>query len=345
MKTTKIVLICILLISAICSGQSLEDRVKALENWKPKVDSALGFSNPIEPIDTILPKPVDEGIVMNSLTQDCFIYTPAFIRNGLWTTYVNRNGQIYQATSLNGLNTWTLNLTSGGPYGPIIYVNDVFRGSAHKWYNRTVNSYYYGSQDGVNWSATAADFSQTSGEDRCLLYDNGIYRNYVRVQPVPRTIGYCQSTNFAAWSRIIEVLRPDAADGNRTQFYQMSVIKAGTGYYGLLNTYRVGDLGQDVEQIPPYTANEHIVDVQLVYSANGVDNWQRLNNRKNFITRSAGVQQLYATWSVIGEYAYIYTIESKRKHTNWENSYNVTGNLFYSKRLKIKLTELFRYNG
>lgn len=337
-----LVFIIILLCIIAANAQTVEQRVQTLEQWRIRVDSALGFTHVIEPIDTALPKPISEGIVMNSSTADCFIYSPPFIRSGLFTCYVNKGGSMFMASSPNGLNTWTLKPVNA-PYGPIIFANNVFRGSAHKWYNHTVNSYYYGSQDGVNWSATAADFSQTAGEDRCLLYDNGIYRNYVRVQPVPRTIGYCQSTNFASWSRIIEVLRPDAADGIRTQFYQMSVIKTESGYFGLLNTYRVGDLGQDVEQIPPYTEFEHTVDLQLVYSANGKDNWIRLNNRKVFIPRSPGVKQQFGTWTVIGEAVYIYTIESKRRHTMWEDSYNKSGNLYFSSRYKISLADLLKY--
>ena len=345
MKTLKTVLIYILLISAICSGQSLEERVKALEDWKPKVDSALGFSVPIEPIDTLLPKPIYEGIVMNSINQDCFIYSSPFIRNGIWTCYVNCGGTILQATSPNGLNSWTLKPTTGSFYGPVIYVNEIFRGSAHKWYNGQVTSYFYGSLNGIDWSATSADWTQNSGEDRCLIWENSLnlYRSYIRVRPIPRTIGYSESRDFYNWSRIVEILKPDAIDGNRIQFYQMSVIHPAAGYFGLLNTYRVGDAGQDVEQSPPYTELEHTSDLQIVFSTNGKDNWLRLNNRKVFIPRQPGVKQQFATWCVIGDYVYIYTICSKRRHTQWDDLYNTAGNYFYSERYKISLTDLYKY--
>ena len=61
------------------------------------------------------------------------------------------------------------------------------------------------------------------------------------------------------------------------------MIQTSSGYFGLLNVYYKGNSGQDVDQLPPYTDNEHTTAIQLAYSQDGINNWRILNNGKEFI--------------------------------------------------------------
>lgn len=323
---------------------TLEQEVSVLKTKVSRLFTHLNLEEDPVIIDPgVFPKPTYEGMVINSGLADCYFFNPSFMRNGKWTNFVNKGGLIYLAMSPNGLNDWSL-LPSNAPYGSIVYPeNNKFRASSHRRADGFYESYYHGSEYGSAWGDMASDRSQHCGEDRNLLNDGLLWRNYIRVIPKPRTIGYCESYSFLTWSRIIEILAPDTTDGPLMQFYHMSVIKTIRGYFGLLTTYRVGNSGQDVEQPPPYIGNEHTTDVQLVWSENGKDNWQRLNSRLNFIDRMPGVMQQYGWWSVIGDTAYIYTAESKRRHTDYENANNRSGNYFFSSRYKILLTDLYKY--
>jgi len=306
------------------NAQTTEERLNALETWRVQVDSALGFSNPIEPIDTLLSKPINEGIVTRSASYDYFIYNPAIIINGVWNVYTVKDGAIWLGKSSNGMNGFEWTLTNA-PYGSIVYRTDlnIFYGSWHKWHTSVqgrCTNYFSGSLDGNQWNTMSADWTQTSGEDRNMIYDNGMYKNYIRVNPTPRTIGYTESSNGYSWSAITEILKPDAVDIAGLEFYEMSVIKTLRGYFGLLNTYN---------------RNTSIVELQLAYSENGKTNWRRLNNKNIFITRPAGIKQMFGNWSVINDMVYIYTIENYNDHES--------GGLHFSSRYKISLNELYKY--
>ena len=297
------------------------ERITALEVEMDLVSP--GWRDPII-IDPTLTKPVYEGLVTQSDSYDYFIYNPAIIINGIWNLYTVKDGAIWLGKSANGLNGFTWELTNA-PYGSIVYRNDlnIFYGSWHKWnvltYGRCTN-YFSGSPNGAQWSMMSADWTQTSGEDRNLIFDNGIYKNYIRVNPKPRTIGYTESISGYSWNSIIEILKPDSQDPAGMEFYEMSVIKTERGYFGLLTTY---------------INNTGIVDVQLAFSLNGRTDWRRLNNRNNFIDRRSGIKQQFGNWSVVGDTAYIYTIENIQDHES--------GGLHFSSRYKISLAELYKY--
>lgn len=332
----------------------IEERVEKLEAKVTRLFTHAGIpEDPIIIDPSILPRPTAEGMVFNAANQDAYIYNPVIMRDGIFTTFANKGGSIRKLESGNGLNGWLQTVTGSlpAPYGSIIftpagwggYDNDAWRGSAHMHQGGGVyQSYYYGSQNGAVWAQTAYDRTQNCGEDRNLLMDGEFVNNYIRVKAKPRTIGLCRSNNFRIWTPIVEILAPDSTDGNLTQFYQMSVIKTMVGYFGLLTTYRIGNQGQDVEQMPPYTGEEHTTDLQVVWSSDGKTNWKRCDNRRNFIPRKEGVKQIYGWWSVIGDQVYIYTAESKRRHTISENQ-NVAGNYFYSERYKISVADIEKY--
>jgi len=318
----------------------LEARVSSLETWRPKINLHTGYVEDPPP-DGELHEPDFIAKIASNTAGDCYAFNPLIYKDGKFYTFVNDGGLIRMGVSTDGVTGWTYTPTNA-PYGSIMFVDGLWRASAHKWYNGQVTSYYYGSQNGIYWEAMSADWSQTSGEDRNLLKISAKWMNFVRVQPKPRTIGYCESLNFTQWTRITEILRPDVGDGALKQFYHMSVIHTPQGYFGLLNVYRIGNSGQDVEQPPPYTELEHTVDLQLVWSEDGMS-WTRLNDRKIFILRKNGVKQLFGWWGVQGDKVKIITAESKRRHTTWEDMYNRTGNYFESGLYELSLTELYKY--
>lgn len=327
----KIILIMFLFVST-CYSQTIEQRLDRIE------DSLNINWNVIITNDT-LPIPTYEGVVMQSLTSDQYIFNPA-IYTGQTEVYCIRNNAVYLATSPNGLNGWTYTLTNAGA-GSIVNVDGKYYDSFHKWYGGQAYSYYSVSLDKVYFQNVATSRTPT-GEDRNVLFTGTEFYSYGRLQPKPRTIMFQRSSDFRTWSGPIEVLKPDAVDGSNVEFYHLSVIKTERGYFGLLNLYYTGLSGQDVEQLPPYTAKEHTTEIQLVYSANGIDNWQRLNSRKEFIPKRENIKQMFGWWSLINGIAYIYTAESKRRHTTYENS-NINGRYYFSSEYKISLTDLYKY--
>ena len=325
------IILALLLFTGIVNGQTIEQRLQRIEDslhiqWTVTTDT--------------LPLPVYEGIVMNSLTSDNFIFNPVIYNSGTYESYCIKNNAVYLARSGNGLNDWNYTLTNAAA-GSIIFNENKYFNSYHKWYSGKAYSYYAISLDGINFIDVATSRTAT-GEDRNVLYTGTEYYSYGRLQPKPRTIMFQKSNDFRIWTNPIEILKPDAIDGSNAEFYHLSVIKTSQGYFGLLNVYYTGLSGQDVEQLPPYTLNEHTTQLQLVYSSNGIDNWQRLNDRKEFIKKQTGINQMFGWMSIVNGTVYIYTAESKRRHTTYENA-NINGRYYFSARYKIALTELYKY--
>lgn len=320
---------------------TIEERLASLEIWRPKINLHTGYTEDPPPPSGDLKDPVYITKLTGSATNDAFAFNPLILKDGKYYMFVNDGGQIKMGVSNNGIDNWTYYNTNA-PYGSIVYANGKWSASAHRWYNGTVTSYYYGSQNGTFWEAMAADWTQNSGEDRNVIFNNGYWKNFIRVQPKPRTIGYSESSDWTNWTRIQEILAPDVADSALKQFYHLSPIVTPQGYFGLLNVYRIGNSGQDVEQPPPYTDLEHTVDLQLVHSVNGLD-WRRLNDRKIFIPRKTGIKQMFGWWGVYGNKVKIVTAESKRRHTLYDDLYNKTGNFFESSLYEITLEELYKY--
>ena len=327
----KIILIMFLFVST-CYSQTIEQRLDRIED-------SLNINWNVIITNDSLPIPTYEGIVMQSLTSDQYIFNPA-IYTGQSEVYCIKNNAVYLAQSPNGLNGWTYTLTNAGA-GSIINVDGKYYDSFHKWYGGQAYSYYSVSLDKVYFQNVATSRTPT-GEDRNVLFNGTEFYSYGRLQPKPRTIMFQRSSDFRLWTNANEILKPDAVDGSNVEFYHLSVIKTERGYFGLLNLYYTGLSGQDVEQLPPYTAKEHTTEIQLVYSANGIDNWQRLNSRKEFIPKRENIKQMFCWWSLINGVVYIYTAESKRRHTTYENS-NINGRYYFSSEYKISLTDLYKY--
>ncbi len=330
-KTLIIACIYILLISAICSqAQTIEQRLDRIED-------SLNINWNVIITNDSLPQPIYEGIVMQSFTSDQYIFNPSINIAGVANLYCIRNGAMYLAKSNNGLNGWTYYLTNGQP-GSIVYVNGRYSKSYHKWYGAQAFSYYAVSMDGLNFTDIATSRTPT-GEDRNVLYNGSEYFCYGRLQPVPRSITFSKSPDFRNWSAPVEIFKSSIPN---IEYYHMSVIKTEQGYFGLLNVYYKGNAGQDVDQPPPYVDKEHTTAILLTYSQNGIDNWRVLKNGKEFVTKQTDVKQIFGWWSVVNGIAYIYTAESKRRHTVYENN-NINGRFYYSSEYKITLNDLYKY--
>lgn len=325
-----------MLFSAHLQSQTMEERMQ-------RVEDSLNIVWTVEPIDTALPKPIYEGVVMQSSNSDQFIFNPAYTNGGIWDLYCVKAGRVYLAQSPNGLNAWTYTLTNASA-GSILNNAGKNYLSYQQWYSGLAYSRFAISLDKISFQDVSS-LRYPTGEDRNVIWTGSKYISLGRpeIPPAKRTIMYQESQDFRSWTLPVTVLIPDAQDGPSKQFYHISVIQTDRGYFGLLNIYRTGNRGQDTEQEPPYTSEEHTTQLQLVWSADA-KNWIRLNDRKTFIERKSGIEQMFGWWSVIGDQVYIYTCESARKHTVWANTYDKAGKYYYSSRYKILLTDLYKYH-
>lgn len=332
----KLIFIILILLSANLSSQTIEERMK-------RVEDSLHIVWTVDPQDSTLPKPLYEGVVMQSSTSDQFIFNPASTNREIWDLYCVRAGQVYLAQSPNGLNSWTYYLTNAKAGSIVSYAGKNYL-SYHSWYVGLAYSYFAISLDKVTFQ-NVATLRYATGEDRNVIWNGVKFISLGRpeIPPERREIMYQESLDFRTWTYPVRVLSPDGQDGPNVDFYHVSVIQTDQGYFGLLNVYYRGNDGQDVEQLPPYTVREHTTELQLVWSAD-CKVWERVNNRKVFIPRKAGIEQMFAWWSVIGDQVYIYTCESSRKHTVWANTYDKLGKYYFSSRYKIKLTDLYLYH-
>lgn len=315
---------------------AIKSNAQTIEQRLDRIEDSLHIDWDVVITPDSLPKPIYEGIVMSN-TADQYIFNPAIISAGYFNLYCIKNNAVYLAKSLNGLNDWSYVLTTAKA-GSIIYTNNKYYDSYHRWYSGQAFSYYSISLDGVNFTDIATSRIPT-GEDRNVLFTGSEFYCYGRQQPVPRTITFSSSVDFRTWTNPVEIFKSSKVN---IEYYHMSVIKTAEGYFGLLNLYKKGSAGQDVEQLPPYTTDEHITAIQLTYSQNGIDNWRILNNGKEFISKQADIKQMFAWFSLINGVVYIYTAESKRRHTVYENN-NVNGRYYFSSRYKISLTDLYKY--
>ena len=301
--------------------------VQELDQRLKRVEDSLGINSVIVPIDTATTLPVYQGIILNG-SYDIFPvpYSPMFKdRDNLYKLFVLKGGQPFAVGSSNGMNNWIYSSTGNMPYGTVIKENsNRYLAAYHKWYNNQAFYYFAGSLNSYNWNDMAL-IRQPHGEDITFIIDGGKYKAYARmnVPPAIRTIGYMESTDFRNWTTLVEVLRPDALD-LLNQFYSMSVVKTASGFWGFLNVFNT---------------ETDLVSVQLIFSTNGKDNWQRLNNRQDILVKKNGVQCLYACASVIGDGVYITTISSKFNHS--ENNRN--GGYYFTELYRISLTELQKY--
>ena len=308
------------------------------------ITSSQSFSqSPVYPVR-------DLTVNISSQTGDVtwFPYTPVRKTNGVYEIYYRYNYTPVKAVSPDGVN-WTIiaNMTSLPSGESIIQKGDTWFLGYHTHYQGNVYFNTSLSNDGINFIPGTRKFP--TGEDISFLMNNDSFYCYIRpdapqVDPF-RKIGLMKSADFENWTSIQTILAVDPQDYTdpispdfRKQFYSMSVFRSGSDFWGLVNVYRMGDNGQDNEQLPPYNVNEHTIEVQLVHSIDGI-NWQRTNNRSAFIPRQGNIKQSFGLPTVVDNKLYIYAIETDRRHTDYESA-NPGGRFFKIWRYQMNLTDL-----
>lgn len=300
--------------------QELDQRLK-------RVEDSLGINSIITPPDTNLSLPVYQGIILNG-NYDIYPspYSPPFKdQDGYIKLFIQKAGQPYAVGSASGMNNWIFSSTGNMPRGTVLKENlNTYKDAYHEWYNGLCYFRFAGSYNSYSWSDMAL-IRTPYGEDITFIIDQGKYRAYARpnIPPAIRTIGYMESSDFRNWTPLVEVLKPDAMDG-LNQFYSMSVIHGNYGYFGFLNVFN--------------TSTDH-VGVQLVFSENGKDGWQRLFNRQEVLIKKNGVKCLYACAGVIEGEVWIATISCKFSHT--ENDRN--GQYYFTELYKISINDLQKF--
>lgn len=314
-------------------GFSQTNTIESLDKRITRIEDSLGINNVIDPpppptADTNIVLPTYQGIILSG-QYDIYPspYSPMFKdKDNLYKLFIQKQGLPFAVGSANGLNNWTFSSTGNMPRGTVLKIDpNLYLAMYHKWYNTQCWYYSAGSTNSYNWSDMSL-IRIPYGEDITFIRDLNHYKAYGRmaIPPAKRTIGVMTSNDLRTFTPLREVLTPDALDAS-DEFYSVSVIKTPKGYYGFLNVFDpISDL----------------VEVQLIYSQNGEDNWERLNNRNPFLIKKDGAQCLYACASVIGEEAYIATITANFNH---EES-NRNGKYYYTALYKIKLTDLYKSN-
>jgi hypothetical protein len=302
------------------TNQELDTRLK-------RVEDSLGITSVIIPIDTTMTLPIYEGIILNG-NQDIYPlpYSPMFKdQDGYYKIFIQKGSQSFATGSLNGLNNWIYSSAGNVPRGTVIKENqNRYLCAYHELYNTKSYYRFAGSLNSYNWNDMAL-LREPHGEDISFIIDGGKYRAYARmdIPPAVRTIGYMESQDFRSWTPLVEVLKPDIMDG-RDEFYSMSVISTERGYFGFLSVF------------DPLTDE---MEVQLVYSVNGEDNWLRLLNRTPVLTKRPGMKQLYGIGSVIGNEVHIIAITADFGHSELDRN----GRFYYTTKFKLDLEKLYKY--
>ena len=274
------------------------------------------------------------GILFQEKSKDVYPipYSPVQFIDGEYKIFLVYGCNKIEATSPD-LKTWKYTPLSFAPYGTVLE-------NENKYYA----AYCVNSFDHCNYAFSIAEDKKTfkevffkpehHGLDISFFYDKGIFRCYARMKITPciRTIGYMESKDFVNWSLMEEILVPDNEDGGNV-FYSMSVINTEKGYFGFLNTFLPD---------PDFTSgNTETMDVQLVWSADGITDWKRLNDRKPIIERESYTKNIHACASVIGNEVFIATISTGMYHNFF--AVDRENKFYFTELYRIPLTELYKY--
>lgn len=240
-----------------------------------------------------------------------------------WYIYdLNRKLNYYDSS-------WILrrSVQSNAPAGSVIKVNESgtlkFFGRQHfkSMFNADYESRYYKSADGVSWVNTFLDRA-VQGEDSNLI-QAGLVTVYNFIRPsrvrdlAMQTLTSDVSNNKLPSPMTTMITHNTSLALNRDVYCACPIIVPDTVYPKFLlfvSLYRKGNLGQDVEQLPPYTADEHTVDGYL-YFYNPITNTTRiLNDGLPIISRQGGQQQLYNWATLEGDTIYINCAVCINKH-------------------------------
>lgn len=190
-------------------------------------------------------------------------------------------------------------------------------------FNSDYESRYYKSTDGVSWVNTFLDRA-IQGEDANMIQSNtNTVWNFIRPSRIRDLAVQTLSTDVSnnnLPSRIKLILAHNTPTSLNRDVYCACPIIVEDGvspkFLLFVSLYRKGNLGQDVEQLPPYTADEHTVDGYLYYM--DANNLRILNNGQPIISRQGGEQQSYNWATLFEDTIYINHSTCVGKHTMYE---------------------------
>lgn len=234
--------------------------------------------------------------------------TPVRIDGG-WGVYgVNRKLTYYN-------NDWgyKYDRQTNAPAGSVILVTEEgspkYFGRQHfkSAFNADYESRYYKSADGVSWYNTFLDRA-VQGEDANMIQSlssyvwNFIRPSRIRDLAVQTLTTDVSNNNLPSRMKTILAHNTSLALGKDVYCACPIIVEDGVSPKFLLfvSLYRKGDLGQDVEQLPPYNTDEHTVDGYLYFYDPVRNVIIILNNGLPIITRQGGQQQSY-NWATLHE--------------------------------------------
>jgi len=247
-----------------------------------------------------------------------------------------------------------------GQYGGVTRVANSYYNTYHKWINNNTaceSKFRWQDKDLIRlgFGGELNMPSLIGGEDRSILAAgvNGDFNIYYRTQPKPREISvqrYISSTQrwTGAGRKILplpEGYLDSASQDFRCQWYSMQVFHvAYQGYFGLVNTLRIGDNGEDTEQQDPSGA-EQTMHTRLFYSNSPFETpWIPCLGNKEFLPKPAEIKQQYAVGTVVGDSVYYYSTEARRRHTQKEEATkDQTKNYFGIYLYQHKVSDLIKF--
>lgn len=247
-----------------------------------------------------------------------------------------------------------------GQYGGVYHIGDGYYNAYHKWINNNTaceSQFRWQDENSIRLGFGSENTFPPliGGEDRSLLQSEiaDDFIIYYRTQPKPREISV-QLWNSATrqWSSAGRKILPlpqgylsPTSEDYRCQWYSMQVFRVvNVGCFGLVNTLRLGDNGEDTEQQDP-KGDEQTIHTRLFFSESPMlDTWVPCRGNKHFLPKPAEIKQQYAVGTVVGDEVYYYSTEAKRRHTQREEAQkDQTKNYFAIYLYRHKVSELLKF--
>lgn len=245
---------------------------------------------------------------------------------------------------LNSAFSSTITTQTNAPAGSIILMKDSdgvtkFFGRQHfkSAFNADYECKYYKSINGVSWTPVFLD-RQVQGEDSNMAVYGSSIMNFIRPSRI-RNLGV-QTINLnngkVTPNGIVEIMNRTNEIPARDIYCACPIIDMNRDNQLVFVTkYRKGNLGQDVEQQPPYEPDEHTLDTYL-YDFNVFTlKMTLLNNGQPIIKRGADEKQLYIWATLDNGMIYMNVSTCVNRHVMWEEQKLITS--LYSWKLSDAL--------
>lgn len=275
------------------------------------------------------PPPPPTGTTYPAFVKDIFSGTDNYSYNAPiklddnWWVY-NQNRRLYIFD-----NEWKLRsiTQTNAPAGSVIKIIEAgttkLFGRQHfkSAFNSDYESRYYKAADGVSWYNIFLDRAVQGEDSNLIQMNNGLIWNFGRPSRIrdlsDQTLNTDVSNSRPPTTLIDLIKHGSVLSQNKDVYCACPIIISNIPnpkFLLFISLYRKGNLGQDVEQPPPYTADEHTVDGYLYYYNVNSNEIRILNNGQPIISRSGGQQQLYNWATLEGDTIYINSSVCMNKH-------------------------------